>query len=289
MRCMMCGDDMVLTHAVPAETGGVQGFETQTHQCPACLGTERRFIFVGAKTDFIEGATAKGARAYAIKKVPQHANGADKSPVHHPPSSIKLIADPANEKSGARHDRQAAHTSVSKTTLVPSEPSLIESVIPLNAGNAPGQSWVRAVEKFRRYEADLHERVEKTKTTNPNLGTKASERITVPANDQMRRVTKSHDAPVRRRLGRRPPYAGPQGRAAVDHEALRRFDELWDDVPSPRNAQQPADASVEPALLTRLPPSGSLVAIESKTDPANNIRGKRVFKKMLEKVLQCLE
>jgi hypothetical protein len=178
---------------------------------------------------------------------------------------------------------------VSETTLVPSEPSLIESVIPLNADNAPGQSWVRAVEKFRRYEADLHERVEKTKTTNPNLGTKASERITVPANDQMRRVTKSHDAPVRRRLGRRPPYAGPQGRAAVDHEALRRFDELWDDVPSPRNAQQPADASVEPALLTRLPPSGSLVAIESKTDPANNIRGKRVFKKMLEKVLQCLE
>ena len=93
----MCGDDMVLMAAVPAETGGVQGFETQTHQCPACLATERRFIFVGAKTDFIEGATAKGARAYAIKKVPQHANGADKSPVHHPRSSIKLIADPAKE------------------------------------------------------------------------------------------------------------------------------------------------------------------------------------------------
>jgi len=31
------------------------------------------------------------------------------------------------------------------------------------------------------------------------------------------------------------------------------------------------------------------VAIESKTDPANNIRGKRVFKKMLERVLHCLE
>jgi len=119
-----------------------------------------------------------------------------------------------------------------------------------------------------------------------SLGAKASEPITVPAYDQMRRVTKSHDAPVRERLGRRPPYAGPQGRAAVDHEALRRFDELWDDVPSPRNPQQPADES---ALRTRLPPSASLVAIESKTDPANNIRGKRVFKKMLEKVLQCLE
>jgi hypothetical protein len=145
---MMCGDDMVLTGAVPAETGGVQGFETQTHQCPTCHGTERRFIFVGAKTECIEGARATGARAYATKKVPQHANGADKSPVHHPRSSIKLIADPAKEKSGARHDKQVAHSSVSETTLVPSEPPLIENVIPLNAGNAPGQSWVRAVEKI---------------------------------------------------------------------------------------------------------------------------------------------
>src|SRR4029079_16486231 len=144
------------------EAGGVQGFETQTHQCPACLATERRFIFVGAKTDFIEGATAKGARAYAIKKVPQHANGADKSPVHHPRSSIKLIAYPAKEKSGARHGRGAPHTSVSETTL-PSEPPLIENVIPLNPRNAPGQTWVRAVEKLRRYEAGVRERVEKIK------------------------------------------------------------------------------------------------------------------------------
>jgi hypothetical protein len=280
---MMCGDDMVLTHAVPAETGGVQGFETQTHQCPACLGTERRFIFVGAKTktESIKGATATVACAYPIKKGSHGGNGADKTPVY-PRSSIKLIADPAKEKCGARHDRETANSSFTEIPLMPSEPPLIEKV-------GPGQTWLRAVEKFRRYEADLHERVEKTKTTNPNLGAKASEPITVPANDQMRRVTKSHDAPVRERLGRRPPYAGPQGRAAVDHEALRRFDELWDDVPSPRNAQQPADASAEPASLTPLPPSGTLVAIESKTDPANNIRGKRVFKKMLEKVLQCLE
>jgi hypothetical protein len=157
-------------------------------------------------------------------------------------------------------------------------------------GETPtGQSWVRAVEKYRRYEADLHERVEKTKTTNPNLGAKASERDTVPANDQMRRVIKSHDVPVRERLGKRPPYAGPQGRGGVDHEALRRFDELWDDVSSPRNAQQPADASVAPALLTPLPPSGSLVGIEFNIGSPNNIRGKRGFKKMLEKVLHSLE
>jgi hypothetical protein len=86
----------------------------------------------------------------------------------HPRSSIKLVADRAKEKPGTRQDRQNADNSVTETTLLPSEPPLIENVIPLDAGNAPGQSWVRAVEKFRRYEADLHERVEKTKTTNPN-------------------------------------------------------------------------------------------------------------------------
>jgi hypothetical protein len=43
---MTCGDDMVLIEAMPAEMGGVQGFEMQTHHCPACRGTERRFIFV---------------------------------------------------------------------------------------------------------------------------------------------------------------------------------------------------------------------------------------------------
>jgi hypothetical protein len=279
---MMCGEDMVLIEAVPAEAGGVQGFETQTHQCPACLGTERRFIFVGAKTktESIKGATATVACAYPIKKGSHGGNGADKTPVY-PRSSIKLIADPATEKSGAHHDRQNADSSVTEIPLLPSEPPLIENVIPLDAGNAPGQSWVRAVEKFRRYEADLRERVEKTKTTNPNLGAKASERITVATNDQVRRVTKPHDAPVGERLRRRLPYGG----SWVDHEALRRFDELWDDVPSPRNAQQPAEASAAPASLTRLPPSVRLVAVDANAD----IRGKRVFKKMLKKVLQCLE
>jgi hypothetical protein len=289
MRCMMCGDDMVLTDATPAETGGVQGFETQTHHCPACHETERRFIFVGTKTELVEGAakTATLACAYPVKRSLTTANGADNTPVHLR-SSIKLFADPAKEKSGARHDRLTAASSVTETRLLASEPPLIENVIPLNAGNAPGQTWVRAVEKFRRYEADLHERVEKTKRTSPNLKpTKASDRITVPANDETRLVNKSHDASVGERLRRRPRHAGPEERAGFDHEALRRFDEFWANPVSPRKVQKPPDASVAPALLTRLPPSVSLV--EPKTGPANNIRGRRVFKKVLEKVLQCLE
>jgi hypothetical protein len=60
---------------------------------------------------------------------------------------------------------------------------------------------------------------------------------------------------------------------------------LWDNVAAPRNAQKPPVSSVAPASLTRLPPSMNLVEIEAKAD----IRGKRVFKRMLKKVLHCLE
>jgi hypothetical protein len=108
-----------------------------------------------------------------------------------------------------------------------------QKVISLNVGHAPGQTWVRAVEKFRRYEAALHERAEKTKTTTPNLwATKASDRITVPANDERRRLHKSRDTPVGERLRRRR-HAGRSSKA--------------------------------------------------------DICGKHVFKKVLKKVLQCLE
>ena len=108
MRCMMCGDDIVLTEAMPAEAGGVQGFETQTHHCPACHGTERRFIFVGRKTDCGDGGSKTAALARAAHpkkgKVSHHVNGADKTPVH-PRLSIKLSAVPAKEKSGSDHEK----------------------------------------------------------------------------------------------------------------------------------------------------------------------------------------
>jgi len=288
MRCMMCGDNMVLTDATPAETGGVQGFETQTHQCPACHGTERRFIFVGTKTEFGTRAAKSATLACAdpIKiKVPHDLNGADKTPVHSP-SSIKFFADSATEKCGARSDKLTARSSAPETTLLASEPPLVENVTALNAGDPPGQAWARAVEKFRRYEADLHERVEKTKKTNPNIeATKGSGLITVPARLQ----NKSHDALAGERLPSRARYAVPIEKPEVDHEALRRFDEFWENGMRPHNAQRAPEPSVAPASIYRFPRSVSEVAIEPKTGPDNNMRGKRVFKKMLEKVLQCLE
>jgi hypothetical protein len=286
MRCLMCGDDMVLTAAIPAEAGGVQGFETQTHQCPACRGTERRFIFVGRNTDFREGGskTATLARAaHPIKgNVSHHVNGAHKTPVH-PRSSINVFAAPPKQKSGSGHERLTV-----ETTVLTSEPPLIEKVTELS-DDAPGQAWVRAVEKFRKYEADLHRRVEKTKNTNGNTDTiKASDRIAIAPNDQKCLVNYSHHAAAKGRLHRQPCHAEPLEKAGLDHEALRRFDEFWDNLVPRGTTQKPAELSVMPASLAALPRSVSLAMIESETDPGNKI-AKRVFKKMLQKVLHCLE
>jgi hypothetical protein len=68
MRCMMCGDKMVLTEAMPAEAGGVQGFEIQTHHCPACRGTERRlYLLVGRPTSWREGSKLQRSHALLMK------------------------------------------------------------------------------------------------------------------------------------------------------------------------------------------------------------------------------
>src|SRR5689334_17008848 len=50
MRCLMCGHNMVLMAALPAERGFVHGFEQQTIQCPACGEIEHRFVFKPAVT-----------------------------------------------------------------------------------------------------------------------------------------------------------------------------------------------------------------------------------------------
>jgi hypothetical protein len=54
MRCMTCGDEMVLADAVPAVDIGVQGFEHQTFQCPGCDDTECRLVFTDRPTVFAQ-------------------------------------------------------------------------------------------------------------------------------------------------------------------------------------------------------------------------------------------
>jgi hypothetical protein len=280
---------MVLTEAMPAEMGGVQGFETQTHQCPSCGGNERRFIFVGRNTARTKTAAIECTTHSKKAKISHHVNGADKT-LAHPCSSSNAFADQAKENFGSGLERLTAPGSVAVTTLLTSEPPLIEKVAPLNA-NASGQAWVRAVEKFRRYEADLHQRAEKPKNTNGNIEPrKASDRSTVQPSDETRLVDKLHHGAVGDRLHRQPRRAVPLERGGSDHEALRRFDEFWDLVPR-SSTPKPTEPSGAPGRtsVTPLMRPASLVAIEPTPTPGQKMRGKRGFKKMLEKLLQRLE
>ena len=299
MRCLTCGEEMVLAEAMPAE-GEVQGFENQTHHCPACGATERRFMFVGGKTTFVAGraetATLASAPHRMNVKLSRGVNGADKTAVNQP-SGIKLFTVPAKQKSSAGHNGSTAFVGdVTKTKALTSEPPLAQEVRAPNGSNTSGQAWVRAVEKFRSYEADLYRRAENTKKTNGIIeASKASDRLTVPRQDETRAANKPQKTPVGERLrirafrnGRYSPPLSHSNGSQPDPEAVRRFDEFWDSlVPAP-NGQKP-ELSVPAASLAPLPQSLSLVVIEPRNVPRSRVGGKYVFKKMLEKVLQCLE
>jgi hypothetical protein len=190
MRCLTCGEEMVLAEAMPAE-GEVQGFENQTHHCPACGATERRFMFVGGKTTFVAGraetATLASAPHRMNVKLSRGVNGADKTAVNQP-SGIKLFTVPAKQKSSAGHNGSTAFVGdVTKTKALTSEPPLAQEVRAPNGSNTSGQAWVRAVEKFRSYEADLYRRAENTKKRT-GLSKLVKPRIGLPSRDRMKRA-----------------------------------------------------------------------------------------------------
>jgi hypothetical protein len=125
---------------------------------------------------------------------------------------------------------------------------------------------------------------------------KASNLLTVPRHDETRAANKPQKTPVGERLrmrafrnGRYSPPVSHSNGSQSDPEAVRRFDEFWDSLVPPRNALKPGELSVPAASLAPLPRSLSLVVIEPGNVPRSRVRGKYVFKKMLEKVLHCLE
>jgi hypothetical protein len=79
MRCMSCGDNMILAEAFPAETGLARGFENQNLQCPGCGTTERRFVFAACATSF-SGQAPKKATAQSNLHPVGKSNGASGVP-----------------------------------------------------------------------------------------------------------------------------------------------------------------------------------------------------------------
>jgi hypothetical protein len=275
MRCLTCGEEMVLAEALPAE-GAVQGFEYQAHCCSTCGATEHRFMFVGRKSTFVGGraemATLASAPHRMNVKVSRGAHGADKTTVNQP-SGIKLITVSAKQKPSAGHNGPTAFAgNVTETTTLASEPHLTKEVRAPNGGSASGQAWMRTVEKFRNYETDLHRRAENTRKTNGNIEpNKASDQLTVPRHGETRAANEPQKTPVREQLrirafrnGRHLPPLSHSNGSQPDHEAVRRFDEFWDSLVPPRNGQKPGEFSVPAASLAPLPRSLSLVVIEPR-------------------------
>ena len=299
MRCLTCGEEMVLAEAMPAE-GAVQGFENQAHCCSACGAIERRFMFVGRKSTFVAGraemATLASAPHRMNAKVSRGVDGADKTAVNQP-SGIELFTVPAQESSAGGNGPTAFAGDATETTALTSERPLTQEVRPPNGSKASGQAWLRTVEKFRSYEADLHRRAENTKKKNGDIeANKASDWPTVSRYGETRAANKPQKMPVEERSriqafrnGRYSPPLSHSNGSQLDPEAVRRFDEFWDSLVPPRNGQKPGDLSVPVvASLAPLPRSLSLVVIEPRNLP-RRAGGKYVFNKMLEKVLHCLE
>jgi len=266
MRCLMCGHDMVLIAALPAEDGLVLGFEQQTLQCRACGETLHRFVFVSGVTaaDAETGTNENQKPALATNGIENAmralngtdqaafiANGARKPLVQHwriaAVSSAKekpSVGDPALtniERAGIR--RNGAAFDARESTSV-------------NANDKPPERWSQAVEKFRRYEAALNRRADSRTKSNAN-GTHpfTASRIQRPKS--------------------------PPQRIPVD------FDVLWNGMPAPAQ-QKRVEQSVASASLVPLPRALSLVVIEPQEASTHTRGDKHGSKKMLEKLYHWL-
>ena len=126
-----------------------------------------------------------------------------------------------------------------------------------NGTNASQERWLRAVDKFRTYEADLVHRAERSKKWQANTA---------------RPLTKP--SPVR----------SPQ-RCVL---ARSGFDELWDGLTSDQH--NGVNVSIPAASLAPLPRSLSLVVLETRQVPRDRpVPGdKHASKKVLEKLYESL-
>jgi hypothetical protein len=300
MRCMVCGEEKVLTEAMPAEDMAVPGFEYQILECPGCNDTERRLLFTGRMTVFARRQTETAAS-------PSHPHQLEQK-VGVPTSSNAPIPETICNVSsvggsiGMREEETAPGKGVTELSGKVTEPATIESepsFIPQEPGasagsNVSAQAWLRAVEKLRRHEADLLLRAEEAKKANWNIEFDiAWDSLAVPRKRQRLSVDQPGNIIQSRReqLPARPlSMAGicrsqlPQPAREGDNEAVRRFDERWNSIGSSQHPRQ-TESSESPPPVGALPVPLSLVAAEGIN--AAPIRRKYVLN-ILEKLLEVV-
>jgi hypothetical protein len=237
MRCLACGEEMVLTAVMPAGPMSVAGFEQQTFACLVCRTTERRFVFD---------------------------RGASETPVSSPvPLPAAQPVPPCSQPNGT----------TSQPDDLAAQP---DGIVAQPDGIAPAHAWTRAVEKLRNRQANLNARAEETRKTDWNIRFNREWEKLAPAPRQQpptddptpaRRKdisgisARALRAQLRTALGRNRPK---QPAVEPTAEAVQIFNQFWDSLVPARNsppAQTEASASL--ALLEPLPRSVSLVPVES--------------------------
>jgi hypothetical protein len=290
MRCMACGDEMVLAEAVPADAMGVKGFEHQTFQCPGCHDTERRLVFTGRIFAFARREIETATSASEPCEIEQPVGTPRSSNAPHPEtickdSSVEVVAAAIEEQAG---DDGASE--LASEVAQGSDPPVVGQDAGASAGNiVSAQAWVRAIEKLRSYQADLHQRAEEAKKTNWNVEfDEAWDSFSAPLRNEWLDLAQPNGiAPRREQLRLRArTTAGtfcsqsPEPAQEPDWEAVRRFNEFWDRLaPSHGLRQMPLAA----------PPMTPNPAAPDTDNVVRAATGGTYLLKVLEKLVNAVE
>lgn len=267
MRCMSCGDNMILAEAFPAETGLARGFENQNLQCPGCGTTERRFVFAACATSF-SGQAPKKATAQSNLHPVGKSNGASGVPAFQD-LRISIFDVLAEEKTSASAlQSQVGDSLTENVTRAFGRPRTRQEIRAPEASCPSSKAWERAVEKFLTHQADVRRRAEQAEKAKKRNSTVAFNNVCegLPA-------------------GRCSNGLVPK----LPAKAIRRFDEVWDGIgPSHAGPLKP-EVSTRAAPLGPLPKSKSLVVIQPVV-PRNIMLSPKSFpKKVLQKLFDCLQ
>jgi hypothetical protein len=289
MRCMTCGDEMVLADAVPAVDIGVQGFEHQTFQCPGCDDTECRLVFTDRPTVFARRRSETAVTSSEPCEIEQVVAA---PPISNAPDPETVCA--ASNVEALATEEQASEgeglTDFASEVAQSFDPPVLAHEAGTSAGiNISVPAWVRAIEKLRTHQADLHQRQETKKTNwNAEFDKAWDYSLAAPARNQSRYAAQPRTiapwggeslSPRALTVAGNGCSQSPEPAQEADSEAARPFNGFWESrVPS---------HSPQPTPLAALPAAPNLAATEAEDAPQAVTGGKyllNAFEKLINAV-----
>jgi hypothetical protein len=255
---MMCGEEKVLAEAMPAEDMAVPGFEHQTLECLACNDTERRLVFTDRVIVITRRETKTVAPPSGPHQTPQNDGAAASAPNTEATDngSVEVSTVVREEELNAGDRVTEVAGEVTEVATLECEAQEAGACDGINIA-APG--WVRATDKLRSYQADLHLRAEEAKKRNRDVEFDiAWDRFPAPP----QRLLSHRRQRLRRKNLSIATDRSQSPAPAQDAEAVRRFDEFWNSLAPSRPPQQTASSTL-PAAMAALPISLGVKLLEA--------------------------